>query len=190
MLPKRISVKIFASNPDALNLEAVAPVFQRWIQQKRVEGVLIDVADYRHVPEGPGILLIAHEGDYAVNEFDGRPGVQYMVKIHEEASLPDLLRLAFRRALAAAQLLETESTLGGLRFNTGDLQINFVDRLNVPNTEASFNALIAAVAPLLPAGSITWAQQDPREFLSLNITLDGTVTPADLLACLGTAVTA
>jgi hypothetical protein len=190
MLPKRLSVKIFLSNPDALNLEAVSPVFQHWIQQKSVEGVLIDVADYRHVPEGPGILLIAHEGDYALNEFDGRPGVQYMVKIHDEVSLPDLLHLAFRRVLAAAQHLESEPTLRGLRFNYSDVQINFVDRLNVPNTNASFNTLSAEVAPLLPAGTITWAQQDPREFLSLNIVLDGTVAPADLLARIGVGVTA
>ena len=190
MVPKRLSVKIFAANPDVLNLEAVSPVFQRWIQEKAVEGVLIDVADYRHVPEGPGVLLIGHEGDYAVNEFDGRPGVQYMVKIHEEASLADLLRLAFRRVLAAAQGLEAEAALGGLRFNYGDVQINFVDRLNVPNSEASFEAVRAEVAALLPAGTITWAQQDPRELLTLNIALDGAVTPAELISRLGAVVAA
>jgi hypothetical protein len=190
MVPKRLSVKIHAANPEVLNLEAVSPVFQRWIQEKAVEGVLIDVADYRHVPEGPGVLLIGHEGDYAVNEFDGRPGVQYMVKIHEEQSLTDLLRIAFRRVLAAAQGLERERTLGGLRFNYGDVQINFVDRLNVPNTEASFEALSGEVAALLPAGTITWAQQDPREFLGLNVVLDGAITPGELVARLGATVTA
>ncbi len=61
MLPKRISIKLFARNPQVVKPEAFVPVFQRWIQQHAVEGLLIDVADYKHVPDGPGIGVEINE---------------------------------------------------------------------------------------------------------------------------------
>ena len=80
MISQRISVKFFVSEPDAVHLPAFIPVFHRWIQDHAVEGLLIDVADYKHVPEGPGILLIGHEGDYSIDMAKGRPGLLYSRK--------------------------------------------------------------------------------------------------------------
>src|SRR3954465_5689913 len=69
MIPLRTQVKFFlttaegVANADGIDLAAFAPVFQRWIQQKSVEGQFVDVADYRHVFEGPSIVLIGHDSD-------------------------------------------------------------------------------------------------------------------------------
>ena len=40
--------------------------------------MLIDVADYRHVPAGPGVLLIGHEANYSLDNRrePPRPAVQ------------------------------------------------------------------------------------------------------------------
>src|SRR5207302_8211566 len=42
-------------------------VFHRFIQQGLVEGLILDVADYRHVRHGPGVLLVGHDIDYGIN---------------------------------------------------------------------------------------------------------------------------
>ena len=63
---QRIVVKFHLDDGSPVELDKVIPVFHRWIQTGAVEGLLIDVADYSHVPQGPGVMLIAHEGNYAL----------------------------------------------------------------------------------------------------------------------------
>ena len=40
-------------------------VFHAWIQKGAVEGLLLDVADYQHIQDGPGMILIGDQVDYA-----------------------------------------------------------------------------------------------------------------------------
>ena len=71
----RIGIKI-ASADGALPARELVPVFHRWIQTGAVPGhLLIDVADYDHVPEGPGILLVAHEGNLGMDLIGGTLGL-------------------------------------------------------------------------------------------------------------------
>ena len=63
---QHLNVKIFTSR-NAFDLAEAIPVFQRWIQDSVCEELLIDVADYRHVPGGPGVLLAAHEAHYSLD---------------------------------------------------------------------------------------------------------------------------
>ena len=45
------------------------PLFHGWIQEKIIpDHLLIDVADYSHIPDGPGIMLIAHEGHFSLDQ--------------------------------------------------------------------------------------------------------------------------
>ena len=60
-----VNVKVFAKAP--VDLAAAIPVFHRWIQEGACEELLIDVADYRHVPAGPGVVLIGHEANYSLD---------------------------------------------------------------------------------------------------------------------------
>ena len=36
---------------------------------------LIDVADYSHVPDGPGVMLVAHEGFFSLDQENHQPGL-------------------------------------------------------------------------------------------------------------------
>ncbi|MFN8560709.1 MAG: hypothetical protein U0703_03535 [Anaerolineae bacterium] len=90
--PVRTQVKIFFRNPEAVDTSAFAPLFQRWIQKQALEGLLIDVADYRHVFEGPGVILIGHESDYAIENRFGRLGLLYTRKHHTDTDLAAHLR--------------------------------------------------------------------------------------------------
>ena len=150
--PKRFAVKYFAQGDIAFDLAALVPVFQRWIQEHTVEGLLIDVADYKHVYQGPGVLLIGHEADYSFDLRGGRPGLLYTRKRDVQDTLVDNLTIALRLARDACQHLEAEPTLNGLRFAYDEAEILFLDRLATPNTSQMFEELRSDVQKV--AGSL------------------------------------
>ena len=54
---QRVALKVFLTNDSELDPRDAIPVFHRWIQTQAVNGLLIDVADYAHLPSGPAVLL-------------------------------------------------------------------------------------------------------------------------------------
>ncbi len=133
---QHVNVKLLAKDPDAVDLDPLIPVFHSWIQGQIFEERLLDIADYRHVHHGPGVVLIGLEGDYSVDNTDGRLGVRYNRKAALNGGNRDRLKQAARAALTACQRLEAEASLGGkLRFNGQDMEISINDRLLASNSE-------------------------------------------------------
>ena len=123
---------------DGIDLELLIPVFHSWIQDKVFDERLLDIADYRHVHDGPGVILIGLEGDYSVDNADGRLGIRYNRKAGLNGSNRDRLTQATHAALSVCQRLEAEASLGGkLRFNGQDVEILVNDRLLAPNNDAT-----------------------------------------------------
>ncbi len=184
----RISAKFFLAEPASLDLELVVPVFHHWIQEHRVEGLLVDVADYRHVSEGPGVLLIGHDADYSLDQGGGRSGLAYARKRGFGSDLPASLRQVFRGALEGCRLLEAEPALR-LRFRTDEAKVTFLDRLGAPNRPETFEKLkgdIEAVAEkLYPGGSVTPWTGDPREPFAVRVGGTGAPDAAGMIARLG-----
>ncbi len=188
MIPLRTQVKFFLDNPEGVDLATFAPVFQRWIQEKALEGQLIDVADYRHVFEGPGVVLIGHDSDYSMEVRDGRLGLLYTRKRMVDADLPTTLRNSIRLALTACQKLETESAFQPrLKFRADEIEIRFADRLQLPNRRESF-ALIAedvlAVVQELYGVDGAYAlpvKQDARYLLAVRVRAEAETTVNKLL---------
>src|SRR5579862_6232985 len=111
----KIGVKIFVTNPQVVNLQNFIPVFQGWIQQQKIEGhQLIDVHDYSHVHNGPGILLVAHEGNFSMDQEDGRLGLFYYRKQPLQGGLEANLQAVMKIAQQACKLLESEPALNGI----------------------------------------------------------------------------
>jgi hypothetical protein len=171
---QRIGVKLCLDGDQAPSPSDLIPIFHRWIREAAVEGLLIDVADYSHVHHGPGVMLIAHEGDYALDMADGRPGLLYQRKQPlAGASLAERVAEVARLALAACDRLEEAPELGGrVRFRRDEALVIANDRLRAPATEASFEALKPAVEALadgpLPAARGEARQTgDLRERLTL-----------------------
>jgi hypothetical protein len=188
MIPFRAQVKFFLDRPDRADVSLFMGVFQRWIQRRALDGLLIDVADYRHVFEGPGVILIGHEGDYAMESRDGRPGLVYTRKRQTDPDLPAQLRAALRLALAAAALLETEPAFEPrLTFRADEIEIRFADRLNLPNHRDSFalvrDDLAAALAQVYGASPVTLApvDHDPRRLFTVRARAEGVASLAQLL---------
>jgi hypothetical protein len=135
---QHINIKLYLEKPETVKLADFAAVFNTWIQKQRLEELLIDVADYLHVHNGPGIMLIGHEADYSLDNRAGRLGLLYNRKEQIEGSTREKLAQAVRATLTAAQILEKEN---GLKFSGSEVQVIVNDRLLVPNTPATFAAL-------------------------------------------------
>jgi len=135
---QHINVKFYLENPETVNLADYAAVFNTWIQKPRLEELLIDVADYLHVHNGPGIMLIGHEADYSLDNRAGRLGLLYNRKAQLDGTTQEELAQAIRALLIAAQILEKEN---GLKFNGSEMQIIINDRLLVPNTTETLAVL-------------------------------------------------
>jgi hypothetical protein len=168
---QHVNIKFYFENPEAVHLTDFGAVFNTWIQAQRLEELLIDVADYLHVHNGPGIMLIGHEADYSLDNRAGRLGLLYNRKEQLEGTTEDKLAQAARAALTVAQILEKEN---GLKFSGSEVQIIINDRLLVPNATETFEALEPEVKTffdkLFDGAEFSLAHHnDPRERFTVNV---------------------
>jgi hypothetical protein len=133
-----MSVKFYFDDL-SVNVEEFIPVFHRWIRENVVPNeLLLDVADYKHIIDGPAILLVGHEADYVVDLTGGKPGLLYVRKRDLGADLPDALATTLAQALNGIKLAETDIELQGkLKLRTDAATIVLLDRLNYPNQSAN-----------------------------------------------------
>src|SRR5688572_3017092 len=111
----KISAKLFTEN-DSFEPSEFVPVFHRWIQTHALPGhLLIDVADYAHVPAGPGTLLVSAEANIHMDRWDGRLGLSYVRKmpIAGATTFRDRLRAVIGETVRAAATLEQEAVVAG-----------------------------------------------------------------------------
>jgi hypothetical protein len=174
---QRIGLKLFAADGAAVAPRELVPIFHRWIQTRAIpEQLLIDVADYSHVPDGPGIVLVGHEGNFNVEIVNGRIALAYFRKQPAPGELGERLHRVARTAVAACRLLEDDPALGGrLQFRGDELVVVANDRLRAPNDTDVREALRPAVASLIRTlyGSSDCrvaSDPDPRERLQMRVT--------------------
>ena len=188
---QHITAKLYCPGQTQLDLPALIPVFHRWIQRKTPPGLMmIDVADYSHVERGPGVMLICHEGYFAVGEADGGLGVMYANKRLATGWVRDRLRSCVYRVLAAASLLEQETQLPGpMTFETGRWMLRIDDRLVVPNSPESFDAmrgeLQAAMDEIFDATVTLEHIDEPRTGLAVQVNAATSDDVATLLGRVG-----
>ena len=133
----KISVKFFVEDASSIGGHDFVPIFHSWIQQQAVaDHTLIDVADYAHVHNGPGTVLIAHEANFYTDRTDGQLGLTYSRKTPAGETLFDRLCQAYVGALEACARLEET---GKVIFRTDESAIRFNDRLLAPNSPQTFN---------------------------------------------------
>jgi hypothetical protein len=144
---QHFNVKVFATPESTMNWHGLIPVFHRWIQEQAVPESLIDVADYSHVPAGPGVLLIGHEAFYSIDNREDRPGLLYNRRTALEGTAEERLRQAIDAAISAAGKLESEPELAGrVRFDPSHCEVFVNDRFLAPNTAQTFEVVGPMVA--------------------------------------------
>ncbi len=169
---QRIGIKFFADSSAPVPVQEFIPVFHTWIQKQAIENhLLIDVHNYSHIHDGPGILLVAQEGNFSIDMADGRMGLLYYRK-----QSGDGFAAVLKTALSACKLLESDPTLGGrLRFRMDEMLIITNDRLLAPNNDETFAelkpAITAALKLLLPEGKFTLARSsvNPKDRLAIQV---------------------
>lgn len=182
---KKFDIKVFAKTWTG-NPEDFMGVFQRWIQQHTVPGVLVDAADYAHIHHGHGTVLVAHEYNLSMDYNDGRPGVLYRAKRPADQTLAGRLESALRLTLKACGVLEQEPEFAGkLAFDTGEFAVTANDRLLAPNDapDAVLRKAVEASASSVFGGpvSVDRVQRDPRERLTVVVRPKQQVTLASLV---------
>ena len=180
----KLCIKWFAIAGSDFAPEQLVPIFHQWIQQKLVsDHVLIDVADYSHVRNGPGIVLVSHEANFAFDRAEGRPGLLYTRLRGLSGTFLENLRAVTRASVTAAARLE-EQTGGRLRFQTDQLLFGINDRLHAPPGDATFQAvqndLKKFLSPLL-GGTVTLEpRSDERRCFEVLVRSSAAPSIADL----------
>ena len=184
----RVAIKFYA-NADIGDLTPAIPVFHRWIQEQVLLDLPLDVADYRHVPSGPGVVLIGCEADIGLDRHEGPLGVIYNRKQALAGSDAQRLEQCLRLAVQAALRLAGEGL--GLDFDGSRLRIVFNDRLQQPNTDAGLAAvqpaIEAAVQAVFGAGAeilVDRDREDPRTRLIAHVGLSGAAPLAGIAAAI------
>ncbi len=172
---QRLGVKLFVENPSSLEIRSFIPILHSWIQRQAIAGhLLIDIHDYSHVYRGPGILLVAHEGNFSMDRAEDRLGLFYYRKQPSKGSLRDHIQTIFRTALQACRLLEEESELEGIRFKTDEVLVVANYRLFAPNTPKTFQQLQPVFTEffeqLFEGNEVTLNHRsDPKERFSVTV---------------------
>lgn len=186
---QRIGVKLFAADGATAQPREFVPIFHRWIQTQAIAGhLLIDVADYAHVPDGPGVLLVAHEANFSVDLGAGRMGLAFNRKVPAPGGLGERLRAITRTALEACQRLEDEPALQGrIEFRGDQLQLFANDRLHAPNTAATLAAFQTPLTDLVrtlygEGPCVVIPESDARERFGVQVRAASPLSARELLA--------
>jgi hypothetical protein len=188
MKAHRISVKLRFSG-EGLELEHFVPVFHAWIRERKLEDeVMIDVADYAHVPGGPGVLLVCHEGHYVIE----RHGEDWVLCYHrkrggEADELDDRIAVPLRRLVAAARLLEGAPDLPEIRFETGAIELEIRSRLHATNDVETRDRVLPVLESVLSrrltgALELQPIDDDPRRPFAVRASLGAAPPLTELVA--------
>ena len=78
---QHLIIKFPVDGPLGLAPARVVDLFHKWVAAQSAPGfLLIDVAELLHVPEGPGVIAVGHEADFALDNNRGVWGVLYRRK--------------------------------------------------------------------------------------------------------------
>lgn len=178
MTPQRLSVKLFAQRGSAIDLPGLIPVFHKWITEGAMDDLLIDVADYKHVHHGPGIMLIGHEVDYGLDLQAGRPGLLVTLKRQRDPSLTSAVETALSKLLVVARLLQDDPSISpAIPFDAREIEVTLLDRLRYPNTEESAAVVVDQIGSTVGGwlGVSEWSAErvadDPRLPLAIRVKL-------------------
>jgi len=144
--PQRLQIKLYTKNNSTLPKDVLIDRFHSWIQNDLLEEIPIDVADYSHVSDGPGILLITHEADYAFDEVGGA-GLRYVRKKQVPDTLEHAIVQGLEQVFNAARRLE-QDTVGTVSFDFSCVEITILDRRLYPNSSATTDSVQPTVAQL------------------------------------------
>ena len=175
---QHVNVKFFLRETEDIDQNDILNLFHKWIQEDKLDDLLIDVADYWHVPEGPGVVLVAHNAFYSVDNSQGRLGLLFNRRTPVEGNTQEVMAHALKSARDFARLMAGEEGLEGkLILDRKSLQIIVNDRHFAQNSDETLATLQpdaeAALKQTLGERSYSFKRApDPRARFSVEVTSD------------------
>ena len=146
---QRIQIKIASDLRVGLRLDPFVTIFGRWRNEQHPAD-WIDLADYAHLPRGPGIVLVGQRCSVAFDLADPGPGILYTARKGLTGSHAERLCSAFAWCLDLSKRLSAEPEFPqDVRLRTGMLELRFNDRLETPDTPETDAELRPVVAQVL-----------------------------------------
>ncbi len=178
---QQLSAKVYAAPGHSVAQDEYIPLFHAWIRDRRVapDKLLIDVADYKHVHHGPGIMLVGHEAHWSMDEAGGELGMAYHRKRDPIGPAQPKLEEALRDLLEAAVALEQEPSLSGrLTFEAARLSFRITSKLaadnNAQNRAAWEQELRVFLDRVAPTAALRFVHDEtPSACVGATVTLDG-----------------
>jgi hypothetical protein len=180
-----INWKISLDNPAEAEPDEFFKVFSGWIPDS--PEIFIDVADYKHVQDGPVTLLVGHYMNYSLDHTGRTLGLLSDQKQPMDGSNEDKLRATLAGVLRVAKRLEEDAGFTHKpRFNAGSLRFIVNSRALAPNTAATLEAakpdLIKVLEKAYGAGNFTLDHlTDPKQRFMVQVTAKGKVAIDDVL---------
>ena len=136
---QRIDVKVLARAPEPAPLDPILTVFDRWRKEEDAPSDWIDLADYAHMPQGPGVMMAGKREHFAVDT--NEPGVGILDADSQGAGrdrrgalcggVPPAFDVRRRRLMGEAEWP------AAIEVDGGRWVIAVNDRLQFPNNDAT-----------------------------------------------------
>lgn len=177
--------KVYLDNPAEAEPDEWFKVLNDWIPD--APEIFIDVADYKHVQDGPVVILVGHYVNYSLDATGRRLGLLYDYKHPLEGSNEDKIKSGLLGLLRVAKRLEDEAGFKHKpKFKASELRFIVNSRAIAPNGPET----LAAVKPELDKvlakafGSDGYSLEhlaDPRQRFMVQVTAKGNPSLADLI---------
>jgi len=159
--------KIKSINTD---IESFVPLFHNWIQEDRIPNhIMVDVANYKHILDGPGIMLIAHEGHFSLDFEDNDLGLLYMRKTPLGDNISETLSSIQQILDFAVELIKTDSKVCEKIEFSEQYQLISNDRYEFPNDVESERKLLLAASGVFSDAVISVPEIFKGSRLKINI---------------------
>lgn len=185
---ERFCIKFFARPQTTLDDALFITIFHEWIRDRKLKGTLLDVADYRHVPTGPGVMLITHQINFALDYNHNQFGLLAQRKTGLAPTHQGRILELVQATKSFATLLQADWRVAQqFSLEAGTFHYISNDRLLAPNTETGFNAikpdLEKVVNLIYPSQtiSITRVNNDPRERLTIAVSTETAINIENIL---------
>jgi hypothetical protein len=145
---QHLIIKIPVDGALGLDPAKIVDVLHQWVARQVMPGVLlVDVAELLHVPNGPGVIAVGHEADFALDHTGDAWGVLYRRKTILPGTNRERIAQAIQSAAQMALRLQ-EAFPGALKLSCTEFDLIVNDRGLAPNTSETY----AAALPEIEAG--------------------------------------
>ena len=152
------------------DIESFVPLFHNWIQEDRIPNhIMVDVVDYKHIPDGPGIMLIAHEGHFSLDFEDNELGLLYMRKTPLGDNVSETLSAIQHILDFAVEIIKIDPAIGEKIEFSDEYQLLSNDRFEFPNNAESEKKLLQAASGVFSDAILSVPETFKGSRLKINI---------------------